>query len=100
MSNYWPTSFLHLLAAAALQIGVGLATGNYWIGGIAAAAYYAGREIAQAEYRVIERFYGKRASMPWFGWVDARVWNIKSILDASLPFGGAVIIGVAASLIQ
>ena len=51
-----------------------------------AGGYYLGREMAQAEYRVIQTYYGgKRANMPWYGGFERRAWNVKSILDFVLP---------------
>lgn len=59
-----------------------------WFGGMHAevaamsAAFYIGRENAQAEYRAIKSFYGgKRANAPWLCGFDIRVWDIKSLLD-------------------
>ena len=47
-----------------------------------AAAFYCGREHAQAEYRAIKSFYdGKRANAPWWCGFERRAWDIKSSLD-------------------
>lgn len=46
------------------------------------AAFYCGREHAQAEYRAIKSFYGgKRANAPWWCGFEPRAWGIKSLLD-------------------
>jgi hypothetical protein len=48
--------------------------------------FFLGREHAQAEYRVIQKFYdGKRANMPWYGGFERRAWDKKSMLDWILP---------------
>ena len=65
----------HIIAALAAQAIVGRLTRNWWIGAALSSAYFVGREIAQAEYRWIERFGGGlRANMPWWGPLDIRVW--------------------------
>jgi len=52
-----------------------------------------GREHAQAEYRVIQTYYGgKRANMPWYGGFERRAWNVKSILDFVLPIVATTIV--------
>lgn len=56
------------------------------VGAVLVSAFFAGREHAQAEYRVIQKFYdGKRANMPWYGGFEPRGWDLKSILDFVLP---------------
>lgn len=47
-----------------------------------AAAFYCGREHAQAEYRAIKSFYGgKRDNAPWWCGFERRAWNSKSLMD-------------------
>ena len=50
-----------------------------------AGGYYLGREMAQAEYRVIEQYYGRRSKMLWYGGFEPRGWDLKSVLDFGLP---------------
>jgi hypothetical protein len=65
---------------------IGLLSGNWFAGACFGSAFFVGREHAQAEYRVIQKFYeGKRANMPWYGGFEIRVWDLKSILDFGLP---------------
>lgn len=65
---------------------IGLLTGNWFAGACFGSAFFLGREHAQAEYRVIQKFYeGKRANMPWYGGFEPRGWNMKSMLDWILP---------------
>ncbi len=50
------------------------------------AAFYLGREIAQAEYRYVEWFCcGKYSRMPWYAIFVPKAWTIKEILDWLLP---------------
>jgi hypothetical protein len=68
--------FEHVLVALTVQTLVGRITGNWWAGAALASAYFIGRELAQAEYRWIERFgEGLRTNMPWWGPFDRRVWT-------------------------
>ena len=79
---------LHTLMAIALQLALGLALDAWWIGAAAAAAYFIGREIAQAEYRWIEQHgQGLRANMPALAiFRTPGIWSEKSWLwDAALP---------------
>lgn len=86
---------VHLTLAFIIQAIGHLAFGNYWIGAALAIGLFAGREHAQAEYRWIETYgLGRRANMPWHGGFQARVWNIKSILDVALPVAGVIIAAV------
>ena len=65
---------------------VGLLTGNWLAGAMLGVGFFLGREHAQAEYRVIQKFYeGKRANMPWYGGFEPRGWDLKSVLDFGLP---------------
>jgi hypothetical protein len=87
---------IHSLIAAALQVVVGLLTGDWLTGGAFAVGFYVGREHAQAEYRWIERYAGgARTLMPWWGGFDHRVWGRKSVLDFALP---AIAVGLIAFL--
>lgn len=62
------------------------------LAGLAAAAFFVGREVTQAEYRWIETYgSGKRPNMPWYGGFDPRAWNFKSVTDAALPVAVAAI---------
>ncbi len=66
----------HIIFALAIQALVGLTTGNWWAGAAWGAAFYLGRELAQAEYRWIAAYgLGLRANMPWWGPFDPRVWQ-------------------------
>lgn len=50
------------------------------------AAFYCGREHAQAEHRAISSLYcGKRANAPWWCGFLKLAWNKKSIYDFIVP---------------
>jgi len=50
------------------------------------AAFYLGREIAQAEYRYIEKYCDhKRANMPWYAIFLPKAWTVKGMFDWILP---------------
>lgn len=88
----------HALYAAAVQVTIGLLTGNWWAGAALAASYFIGREVAQAEYRWIEQFGGGlRANMPWHGAFDRRVWqNADQIADWLGPVVTTLAIAIVA----
>lgn len=60
------------------------------------AAFYSGREYAQAEYRTIYANYGrKRANAPWLCGLERRAWDAKSLMDFIVPLSIAVAISIA-----
>jgi hypothetical protein len=74
----------HIIPALLVQLL--LSPFGLWLGALFAMGYYLGREMAQAENRVIQTYYGgKRANMPWWGAFQPRAWNMKSMLDWVLP---------------
>ena len=57
------------------------------------AAFYCGREHAQAEYRAIKSLYGgKRANAPWWCGLELRAWDAKSAADWAAPVAIAIVI--------
>ena len=74
-------------------------TGSLWLGAGIGAAFFIGREIAQAEQRCIQTYYGnKRENAPiWVG-LEPRAWTAKGLLDWILPAGAvcavALVLGV------
>jgi len=79
-------NFEHSAYALLFMAIIGLLTGNWLAGALFSSGYFLGREMAQAEYRVIQKFYeGKRANMPWYGGFEIRAWDLKSVLDFGLP---------------
>lgn len=80
------------LALAALVWPVGL---HAEVAAISA-AFYCGREHAQAEYRAIKSFYGgKRDNAPWRCGFERRAWNSKSVVDWLGPMVvAAILIGL------
>jgi hypothetical protein len=74
----------HIIPAFVIQLL--LSPIDWWFGALFASGYYLGREMAQAEYRVIQKFYdGRRSKMPWYGAFEPRGWDRKSMLDWILP---------------
>ena len=53
------------------------------------AAFYLGREVAQAECRWIEAHGGKRADCPKLCGFFPESWTVKGILDFLLPMAAA-----------
>ena len=49
------------------------------------AAFYLGRELAQAEYRYMEAHGINRSAMPFFVWFYPSAWTLKGLLDWVLP---------------
>ena len=64
------------------------------------AAFYLGREIAQAEYRYIEEYCErKRKKMPWYAIFLSKAWTLKGILDWILPLLVSIVFYVVSILI-
>lgn len=93
------TNFEHPAYALLFMAIVGLLTGNWLAGAMLGIGFFLGREHAQAEYRVIQKFYeGKRANMPWYGGFEPRGWDLKSILDFVLPIVATMVAVVIISI--
>lgn len=58
------------------------------------AAFYAGREIAQAEDRYIDSHGGKRDKCPWYCGIKKDAWTTKGILDCVLPLVVSVVFAI------
>jgi hypothetical protein len=85
LKNYINIS--HILICLAFQ-GIGYAlTKNPFIGAIAGMFFFAGREIAQAEYKNIEASESKlRKDMSVLGGFNPKYWTLKALLaDLTIP---------------
>jgi len=85
----------HVLICLAFQ-GIGYAlTKNPFIGAVAGMFFFAGREIAQAEYRNIEASASKlRKDMSVFGGFNPKYWTLKAML-ADLTIPSVIVITIA-----
>jgi hypothetical protein len=85
----------HILICLALQ-GIGYAlTKNPFIGAIAGIFFFAGREIAQAEYRNIEASSSKlRKDMGVLGGFNPKYWTLKAFF-ADLIIPSVIVITIA-----
>ena len=86
----------HTIIAVALQLICAWFTADWWMGAAIGAAFYIGRELAQAEYRIIYTHYNrKRANAPWWCGFDRRAWTVKGMLDWIVPAGAVVVVACA-----
>lgn len=78
----------HTVIALVMQAVIGLLTGNWWTGAAFGAAFFMGREHAQAEERYISANGGHRYSTPkapeWAVF-NLKYWNTDSLLDWIVP---------------
>lgn len=82
---------LMTLALAALAWPVGL---HVEVSAMSA-AFYCGREQAQAEYRAIKSFHdGKRGNAPWWCGFERMAWDVNSVVDWLGPVSVAVAVMV------
>ncbi len=87
LADFW-LAVQHTVLALAVQTVVGLASGNWWIGGLVVCCVWAGREHAQAEARFIAAHVPSRhrADMPAWAGFSPRVWDVDSFAyDLLLP---------------
>lgn len=83
----------HAIAAGSLQCVVGVALGDWFMGGALGCLWFISREHTQAEYRWIAQLgNGKRSSMPLLGGFDLRVWNTASTLDWLVPVAACTVV--------
>jgi hypothetical protein len=87
----------HILPALIMQFF--LSPLSWWAGVLFAGGYYLGREMAQAEQRVIEQYYGKRSKLPWYGAFERRAWDQSAILDFVAPIAATTIVLIIVKLI-
>ena len=81
---------IHALIAVAFAVVIFAFSLPEWCVWLAA-AFFLGREHAQAEYRWIDAYGGgQRANMPWWGGFDPRAWTFKGLMDWLLPLLVAV----------
>ena len=73
------TNFEHAGYALAMQLAIGLVTGNWWAGAAFGAAFFLGREHAQQEYKL-----GTVGKSPWPAF-DVRLWSRDAQLDLLFP---------------
>lgn len=85
---------IHAVIALAVQAILTLAGLDVWAAGAIPAAFYAGREVAQAEYRSIERHYGRRGLMPWWAGFMPDAWTRKAVIDVLLPAAACAAVSI------
>lgn len=91
----------HVLITMLVQLGVGLGSGRWLLGGALMSFFYLGRELAQAENRWIATFgAGLRENMPLWGGFDPQIWNMKSLGDFALPALAALAVYALALLLR
>lgn len=87
---------VHAIIAIGIQLFVGCITHNWTTGAVAGIFYFLGREYTQAEQRNIQQNYeNKRANMPLLGGMQPRAWNLKSILDFTVPSIAVILVAYA-----
>ena len=79
----------HILICISFQLLIFIFTKNLFIGALAGTFFFAGREIAQTEYRNIQASQSKlRKDMPMLGGLDVKFWTAKSAFaDLLIPSG-------------
>lgn len=93
------TNLTHALLAISCQLAVATAL---WIvgidfttacamGGLLAAGFYWGREVAQAE--------AKAGGTPWWIGFDVTKWSTDAICDLAMPVGGCLLVLLLAWLL-
>lgn len=89
----------HVIPALLVQLL--LSPFGWWLGALFAIGYYLGREMAQAENRAINEYYGgKRSNMPWWGAFQARAWTQKSVFDVALPSAAVLVVAIFMEIIK
>jgi type IV secretory pathway VirB3-like protein len=93
MKNY--INIKHIIICLVFQAIGYLFTKNPFIGAIAGVFFFAGREIAQNEYRYIDALPSKlRKDMPLFGGLNPKYWTMKSLV-ADLTIPSLIVITIA-----
>lgn len=66
--------------------------------GMVPVALYIGREQAQAEHRIIQQRFGRRALAPWWAGFTPAAWTRKAVGDVLGPIIAAATIAIAIAL--
>ena len=93
------TNFEHAFYALLMQLPFGL-FGYWWMGAAFGAAFFIGREFAQAEYRYIKANGGDRYATPMpaeFAVFHTKWWNLDSVLDFLFPVVAVIAAALAAN---
>ena len=95
------TNFEHAAIALIMQAVLGLLTGNWWLGAAFGAAFFIGREHAQAEYRYISANGGRRYHTPvapeWAVF-NLKWWNQDALLDWITPTASVLVVAACFSI--
>lgn len=83
-------------ALAAVTCVICILIGLPWPACLWPAAFYMGRELAQAEYRYIEAHGKKRANCPWYCGIFLSAWTWKSFFDFVLPW----VVGIVGAVLS
>lgn len=85
----------HIVICIGFQLLIFAFTKNLYTGALAGAFFFAGREIAQNEYKNIQASESKlRKDMPILGGLDLKFWTAKSAF-ADLLIPSAIVFGIA-----
>lgn len=87
------SNFEHAIFALAMQISIGLATGNWWAGAAAGAFFFLGREHAQFEKKLTSG--GPVGDLNPFAGFQFWKWNLDSKLDLVLPVVATIAVAIA-----
>lgn len=84
----------HVFIALCIQLATRMLTGSWFVGAAAGMWFFIGREYTQAEYRLIEGWYGgKRENMPLLAPLcERRAWNRKAMLDWIQPTAAVLLV--------
>lgn len=89
------TNILHGVYAGVFQFLVGILTGNFWAGGLAAVLFFLGREVAQREYK-LTKGESVKGLKPWEGF-DILEWGLDAKLDLAVPVVVVILIFIAST---
>ena len=94
------THFEHIAYALIFQFVIGFITGNWWVGAAFGAAFFLGREHAQAEEMFLEYHRQSRSDTKFLELrvlISPEAWNLDSVLDFVAPAVAVVCVALLAS---
>lgn len=86
------THLEHTICALLMQAAIGLISGNWLAGACFGAAFFIGREHAQAEAKVRKEGWAK---YPEFECFAPRYWSLDAVLDFVIPAVAVALVFVA-----
>lgn len=91
------SNFVHAGLAVMIQVGVGIATGNWLYGALVAGGIFWGREHAQKQNNIAREKMCLVKDLKWWEGGDMTKWSKDSLLDFFTPLCANILVLIIAT---